>query len=185
MAVIQGDILVYLSGAGSDGGAQASPAASLGGYRSSTAVAAGDNNLFDDVSGAEATAGDTEYRCFCVKNTNGSDTLTDVKIWISTDTGNAEDDISFAVEVPTSSDTVGYAQTVVNESTSPNVNAGNVSNWSDATSKGTGVAVNINAHDADMGPGEIIFVWLRRIVSAGASSAAAETVTISAGGDAV
>ena len=185
MAVIQAEILIYLTGAGSDGGAQASAAASLGSYRSSTEVGAGDNNLFDDVTGSEASAGDTEYRCFCVKNTNGSDALDAVKVWISTDTGNGEDDISFAVEVPTGSDTAGYAQTIANESTAPTVNAGNVSDWSDATTKGTGVSIDINAHDTDMDAGEIIFVWLRRVISASAAQAAAESVTISVEGDVI
>ena len=73
MAIVEGDLDRYLTGAGSDGGAQASPAASLGSYRSSTEITDNtDNNLFDDVSGAEATAGDTEYRCICFKNNHGS-----------------------------------------------------------------------------------------------------------------
>ena len=185
MAVVQSDIKVYLTGAASDGGAQTDPDSSFGNYRSSTEVGAGDNNLFDDITGSEASAGDTEYRCFCVKNTNGSDALDAVKVWISTDTGNAEDDISFAVEVPTSSDTAGYAQTIADESSAPTVNAGNVSDWSDATTKGTGVAININAHDTDLDAGEIIFVWLRRVISASASSASAESVTISVEGDVI
>lgn len=183
MVVASSDIKFYLTGASSDGGAQTDPAASLGGYRSSTECVATVNGFFDAVSGAEAAAGDTEYRCFCIKNGHATDSLYSAVVWISTDTGNAEDNISFAVEVPTTSDTAGTAQTIAGEGNAPTVNSGNVSNWSDATSKATGVAININAHDANLDAGEILFVWLKRVISAGASSVASESVSISIGGD--
>lgn len=183
MAVSSSDIKFYLTGAGSDGGAQALGSASLGNYRSSTECVATVNGFFDAVSGAEATAGDTEYRCFCIKNTNATDSLYTAMVWISTDTGNAEDNISFAVEVPTTSDTAGTAQTIVGEASAPSVNSGNVSNWSDATSKATGVAININAHDANLDAGEIIFVWLKRVIASSATAVASESVSISIGGD--
>ncbi len=184
MAIVASDIKQYLTGAASDGAAQADPAASLGNYHSATEItSATDNNLFDDTSGAEATAGDTEYRCYCIKNEHASLELTTAKVYIYTATGNAQDVISFAVEVPTSSNTAGYAQTIVNESTSPTVNTGNCSNWSTASTYATGVAVNINAHDANLGVGEIIFVWLKRAVTAGAAAADAESVVIAIQGD--
>jgi hypothetical protein len=56
----------------SGGAGNTDPAASLGGVMSSTAV--GSNTLFDTVSAAEALSGDTEYRCYYVKNTNATDT---------------------------------------------------------------------------------------------------------------
>ena len=108
MAIVASDLKKYLTGAGSDGGAQADPNASFGGYRSSTEITDNtDNNLFDDVSGAEASAGDTEYRCICLKNTHGSLSLQNAKVWVSTDEANADTTISIAVEVPTTSDTAG------------------------------------------------------------------------------
>ena len=69
MSVLQSDIKFYLTGAVSDGAVQADPNASLGGYRSASEITSGAlNNLFDNISSAEASAGDTNYRCICVKN---------------------------------------------------------------------------------------------------------------------
>jgi len=135
--------------------------------------------LFDHVTGSEASAGDTEYRCFCVKNTNGSDTAYNVSIYISVETGNSDDAISFAVEVPESgSETNGPAQTIANESTAPTVNSGRVSDWSTATSRATGQGVNIDYHDAHLDPGEICFVWVKRVVAASAAAANNERYAI-------
>jgi len=183
MAIINTDLDWYLTGASSDGGAQADPDAAFGHYRSSTEITSGsDNNILDDTSGAEATAGDTEYRCICVKNAHGSLALTSAKV-LMVATGNAESVISYAVEVPTGSDSAGYAQTIANESTSPTVNSGNCSDWSTATTYATGVAVNIGAHDTELSSGEILFIWIRRVVSAGASAAAAITASWTVQGD--
>lgn len=43
------------------------------------------NNVigFDDISTAEASAGDTEYRCGCIKNESGSD-VKNIKVWLKT-----------------------------------------------------------------------------------------------------
>jgi hypothetical protein len=184
MAVIASDIKHYLTGAGSDGGSQSDPNAALGNYRSSTeAVDNTSENVFDNVTDAERVAGDTEYRCYCIKNTNGADSLLNAVIWISIDTGNGEDDISFAVEVPTGGDQNGNAQTIANESTAPSVGAGNVSAWSDATSKGSGVTVDQGSHDVNLDAGEIVFVWVRRVISAGATGVDDEAVTIKIEGD--
>lgn len=155
----------------------------------STSAAAHDDNvpvlalpletLFDHVTGSEASAGDTEYRCFCVKNTHGSDTAYNVSIYNSVITGNADDVISFAVEMPAEgSETDGAAQTVANESTAPTVNAGRVSDWSTATTKGTGVGTDQDYHDAHLDPGELAYIWIRRVISASASAANNERYAI-------
>lgn len=183
MAVLDTEIKFYLTGAGNDGGTQTNPNAALGDYRSATEIVdATLENLLDNVSNAERLAGSTEYRCFAIKNTNVLDSIVDAKIWIETDTGTAEDDVSFAVEVPTGGDTDGNAQTIANEITAPTVGAGNVSAWSDAISKGAGVSVDQGAHDADLGPEEIVFVWIRRVIAAGASPSS-HTVVIRIEGD--
>jgi len=184
MAVLDSEIKFYLTGAGSDGGVQTDPNASFGDYRSATEIVdATEENLLDNVSNAERVAGSIEYRCFCIKNTNVIDSIVDAKIWIETDTGTAEDDVSFAVEVPTGGDTDGNAQTIASETTAPTVGSGNVSAWSDAISKGAGVGVDQGAHDADLGPGEIVFVWVRRVIAAGASPAT-HTIILRIEGDA-
>jgi len=177
MAITAADIKFYLTGASSHQGAQSDPDASLGNYYSSTEItSSSDNNLFDDVSGDEASSGDTEYRAFAIVNTHGSLDLQDAVVWIQVDTGNGEDDISFDVEAP-SAETNGYIQTIANESTAPTGLGG----WSDATSKGTGKACPNGG--GDLGTGEWMGVWLRRVISASASAAAAESVTMRIEGD--
>lgn len=192
MAISASDIKKYLTGAASDGGTQSDPDASLGDYRSSTEITDNsDNNLFDDVSGAEASDGDTEYRCICVKNEHGSLELQNAKVYLqeaSVGTGNT---ISFAVETPATANlTNGNAQTVANESTAPTVNdtahngAGSgVSDWSTGADYAGGVAVSQGDHDANLGVGEIIFVWIKRVIGSGASAASAVDFTIRVEGD--
>jgi len=129
-------------------------------------------SLYDHVTGTEASSGDTEYRCFCVKNAHATDTAYNVKVYIAETTGNAEDAISFAVEMPAEgSETDGAAQTIANESTEPTVNSGRVSAWSTATSRATGVGTDQDYHDAHLDAGELAYVWVRRVVSASASAA--------------
>lgn len=192
MAITASDILIYLTGATVDGGVQASPDASLGNYRSSTLLGSGvDNNLFDDVTGSEAASGDTEYRCYCIKQNHATQTLSDVKIWIEIPVNDADATISFAVETPqTANLTNGNAQTIADESTAPVVNMTNhngigsgISNWSTATTKATGVGVNQGAHDANLDPGEIVFVWVRRVYAAGAGIATGVSVSLRIEGD--
>ena len=79
MAILTTDIIYRLSG----GAANSDPAASLGGAKSSTAWVSG---IFDDVSSAEASAGDIEYRCLYVKNAHATLTLYSATVWISTNT---------------------------------------------------------------------------------------------------
>ena len=243
MAVSASEIKVYLTGAASDGAAQADPDASLGANRSSslkndetaindvdgisaadativvdstadfassgyitieseivsytgktsvsftgctrgaltTDAATHDDNvpvlelplesLFDHVTGSEASAGDIEYRCFCVKNTSATDTAYNVTVYLAKATGNAEDVIAFAVAAPQTFLTTGAAEDIVTEGVAPTTGSGGVSAWSTATAKATGVTVDQGTHDAHMDAGEIIFVWVRRTISASASAA--------------
>ncbi len=176
MAITQGDLLFKYTGAVSHNAAQSDRDATLGYYRSSNTITSGsDNNLFDDVSGAEAGAGDTEYRAMGFLNNHGSLALTACKVWIQVDTGNGEDDVSFDVESP-SSEITGYIQTIANESTAP----GGAS-WSDATSKATGELCPLTSNE--VGAGEWFGIWLRRVISASASATAAESCTIRVEGD--
>jgi hypothetical protein len=192
MAITASDIVKYLTGAGSDGGTQADPSASLGDYRSSTTVTDNsDNNLFDDVSGSEASDGDTEYRCICIKNTHGSLELQDAKVYLQEAAVGSGNSIEFAVETPaTASLTDGNAQSVADESTAPTVNTtghngtgSGISAWSTATSYSGGVPVSQGDHDANMGVGEIIFVWIKRVIGSGASAATGVDFTIRVEGD--
>lgn len=195
MPIVGTDLKKYLTGATSDGGVQSDPNASLGNYRGSTEPTSGaDNALFDDVSGAESSAGDTEYRCLCFKNTHGSLSLTDAKIFFQADDANADTTYEIAVERPsTAGATTGNAQTVANESTSPTVNttahngAGSgISNWSASTaanSYAAGISVAQGSHGTSLAPGEVVFVWLKRVISASASAASAVSFTVRVQGD--
>lgn len=177
MAIQATDLLYKYTGAVSHDAAQTDPDASLGGFRASSSITTGvDNNVFDDVSGAEASSGDTEYRAVGFLNNHGSLPLTSTVVWISADTGNGEDDISFGVEAPSPSETTGSIQTIADESTAPSAVS-----FSDATSKATGL--NCPLTSQEVGAGEWFGIWLRRIISASASAATAEAVTIRVEGE--
>jgi hypothetical protein len=175
-------ILWYHTGAATHDAAQTDPAASLGGHISTSAMSATANLFFDAVSGDESAAGDSEYRCYAIKNAHATLSLQNAKVYMQTTTGNASDVVSFAVEVPSAA-TNGTCQTVGGEGTAPTVNAGNVSNWSTATTKATGIAMNLGAHDVNLDADEWIAVWVKRVISAGAAAADAETVTFRIEGD--
>lgn len=192
MAIVAGDLDKFLTGAGSDGGVQSDPDASLGAYRSSSEIVDNtDENLFDDVEGAESEAGDTEYRCFCIQNKHGSLELQNAKVFIQEGDVGVGNSIEFAVEVPeTANLTDGDAQSVGNESTAPTVNTtdhngtgSGISDWSTATTYATGVAIDLGAHDVNLGVDELIFVWIKRIIGVAAPAAAAVDFTIRIEGD--
>lgn len=169
MPIASGDIDYFLSG----GAANSDPNASLGGARSTATEVTDnvDNNLFDDVSGAEHTAGRVEYRCVYVKNSHGSLTLTGAVVWIASDTSGADSDLSIAVGTAAVNGT--EQGPLANETTAPS----GVS-WSDAAvSRATGLALG------DLPAGQHKAVWLRRTISAGSTPQAADTCSIQAGGD--
>lgn len=160
MPIISTDIVYRLSG----GAGNSDPNASLGGVKSSTAVGAGLHNLFDVVSSAEASTGDTEYRCVYVHNNHGSLTMQSAKIWISSNTPSTDT----AVEIALGSSAVnGTEQTVANESTAP-----------------TGVTFSAPANEGasfsigDIPAGEHKAVWIKRIVNTGATAYNNDTATL-------
>ncbi len=167
MPVASSDIDYFLSG----GSGNTDPNASLGGARSTTEVTDNvDNNLFDDVSGAEHTAGRVEYRCIYVRNSHGSLQLDSAVVWIQSDTSGADSDLSIAVGTAAVN---GTEQTIANETTAPTGVT-----WSDAAvSRATGLALG------NLPAGQHKAVWIRRTISAGATPQAADTGSVQAGGD--
>lgn len=153
------DLKIYLTGASSDGGLQSDPDLSLGNYRSSVElVDAITENLFNNLV---VPGGGTFYRCLCIKNENNIDSLIAPVIWFDqSNTGLPYRNSLFAIEVPTGSDTVGKAQVIGDEITSPVVGGGNVSSWSVVTNKLNGVGLNQGVHGINLGPNEIVFIWL-------------------------
>lgn len=161
MAIIASDIVYRLSG----GAGNASPAASLGGAKSSTAAG---SNLFDDVSSAEAASGDTEYRCFYVHNGHGTLTYLGSKIWIQTNTPSADTTVEIGLG---SSGLNATEQTVANENTAPtSVTFSAPSNFAGGLTMG------------DIPAGQHYAIWVKRIVNAAAASAA-DSFTIRVQGD--
>jgi len=164
MAIIAGDIDYHLSGA------TGTPATSLGGAIHATQITdATTHNLFDIVSSAEASAGDTEYRCFYVKNNHGSLTLQNAEVYITTNTPSTDTAIRIALGT---SAVDGVEQTIVDESTEPS----GVS-WS--TADGSGNALSIG----DIPFGEHKAIWVERVVGAAASAYTDDNVVITVVGD--
>jgi hypothetical protein len=167
MPIVSTDILYKLSG----GGSNTDPNASLGGVISSTNIDLTTtlHNLFDQVSSAESSAGDTEYRCFYVKNNHGSLALQSAKVWIETNTPSSDTTAEIALGT---SAVNGTEQTIADESTAP-------TGTSFSTAAGEGNALSIGNIPA----GEHKAIWVKRIVSASASAYNNDGVTIRVRGD--
>jgi hypothetical protein len=154
MPIVEADLATRYSGGASNSNGNLS----LGGVKSSNAFATNVlNALFDDVSGAEAAAGDVEYRGFYYHNGHGTLSWESPVYWIDslTSSGSTEFDIAVAAEGVN----VTMA-TIADESTAP----ATVS-FTRPTSKGTGLALSTIPAGQHRG------VWLRRTVTAGASPA--------------
>ena len=97
------------------GAANADPNASLGGTRSSVSLSGTAlNNLFDDVSPAESSAGDTEYRALDLYN-SGDATAGGVVVFMSTETASSGTSLDFGVDASP----INSNLSVVDESTAP------------------------------------------------------------------
>jgi len=93
------------------GAVNADPDASLGGVASSVVMAAGPlNNLFDNVTPSEASAGDTEYRALSLHN-KGDAAAESIELYISTESASPDSIIAIGQDSGT--------QSIVDESTAP------------------------------------------------------------------
>lgn len=165
MPIVSSDIKLYLSGGASNSDVNAS----LGGAISSTQVT--DNtlhNLFDKVTGSEASAGDTEYRAIYVKNTHATLTLESPKVYVSTNTPSTDTTIDISVATESGSP----IQSVANENTAPSGQS-----FSAPTSEGTALSLG------DLAPGVSKAIWIRRTVTAGAVAYANDSVVLRVFGD--
>lgn len=147
MPIVTADIEFRLSG----GAANADPDAAIGGAKSSVVVPA---DFFDDVSGAQSAAGDTNYRCLYVHNDHATLPLQNAVLWIDQNTtGNR-------VAVGAGASAINGTETAVaNEATAP---AGVT--FSQPANKGAGIALG------SIPAGQHKAVWVRRVVSAGAAA---------------
>ena len=134
----------------------------------STTTAVTDNvthNLFDQVSGTESNAGDTEYRAVYLLNNHGSLTAQNTVVYISSNTPSADTDISIALAGEGLNVTM---ETVANENTAPVGESFSNS----ATSYATGLSMgNIPA-------GQRYGLWIKRVVNAGAAAVNDDAFTL-------
>ena len=161
MAILTTDIVYRLSG----GAANADPALSIGGAKSS--VASG-STIFDDVSSVEAAAGDVEYRLVYIHNGHATLAYQTAAVWIQTQTPSASTDVAIGLAAAGLNAT---ETAVANENTAPAaVTFSAPSTFGAGLSRGTIPA------------GQHYGVWIRRTINAGAASAA-DSFTLRVQGD--
>jgi len=166
MPIAESDIKYYLSG----GAGNTDPNASLGGARSTTEVVDNvDNNLFDDVTGDESSAGDVEYRCIYVRQEHATLTLQGAKLWIDQLTSSPDDEVDIGLD-PAGKN--GTATTIADENTAPSGVT-----FSRPTTKAAGLSLG------DLAPNDFYPFWIRRTVNAGAAAKNANSYKVRTEGD--
>lgn len=115
--------------------------------------------LFDDVTKAEALAGDIEYRCVYLKNDHSTDAIEGAAIWIHADAVGAD---TLALGLDPAG--VGATGTTIADETTPPVGV----TFSTPTTEAG--AITIPAMTA----GQSIAIWIRRTVPAVTSTAVAD-----------
>ena len=172
MAVVSADIKKRLSTqSGAAGNSTAStPAASIGKYMSTTDIDdATVENIFSNITAAEAAAGKTVYRCFFVYNAHASQSWDSVKVWMDSQTVGGGDvtvglDPAGAV---TYNQAGAQAAVPTNDTTAP----ASVS-FSAPTSEGAALSLG------SIGALKCYAVWLRLVVPADVSSINLDNVII-------
>lgn len=172
MAITASDILLKFSVSAAAGDTTAGTAAtSLGDQISTTQLTdATLNNLFDNVSGAEAAAGSTEYRCFFIHNNHASLTYQAAAVTISSQTSGGGD-ITIALDnIAVSAKGSGSAQAaaIANETTTPS---------------GVGTFGAGPLTIGDIAAGSVKAIWVKRIVTAGAGALNPDGVILGFTGD--
>ena len=172
MPIVAADIQKRYSVAAAAGDTTAGSAAtSLGDQISTTQITDAQlNNLFDDISGAEEAAGDTEYRCLFILNNHATLTLTGATVAVQSQTSGgasvaiAVDDIGPVAKGSASA----QAAVVANEQTAP-----------------TGVGAFGAGPIAlgDLAPGQCRAVWVRRTITAGAGALNPDGFVLRVSGD--
>ena len=170
MAIVNTNLKWYYSG----GASNPDPLASLGGVISSVEVGTSIHGLFDRVTGAEALAGDTEYRCIFFKNID-SDVggLVTPKVFIVSNTTSAGTTLAIGLDPAGKSAT---AATIATESSAP---AGV------SFTAPTDYAGGLTFPNEPYTQNAYIGIWIRRTVTAGAASTASDAATIRVQGDTV
>jgi hypothetical protein len=132
-------------------------------------------NLFDNVSGAEAAAGDTEYRAFYIRNDHATLTWQGVKFWIGSNTTSADDTLTVGIDLAMVAAPVsaGAGDTIADESTAPDPAVTFVTAVDEANCLTIG----------NMEPAHYTMIWVKRVVGAAAGAASANAATLNWTGD--
>lgn len=160
MPLVTTDIKIMLTG----GAGNTNPALSLGGVTSGIETGTAINNLFDNVSSAEAVSGDTEYRAVDILNNHATLTYENVVVYM-TEGGSTASTFSIAY------DSAG-TQSVADENTAPTGVT-----FSSPTTIATAIALG------NIAPLTTRRIWIKRIISAAAASFASDSVTLNISGD--
>ncbi len=120
------------------------------------------NNIWDDVSSGDASAGDTEYRCSYVKNTHATQSVANVAVEIGTDPTESNWEIALGAAGLNGTETE-----VANENTAPST-----------PTFGTGSIAMGTLAAGDSYP-----FWIKRIVTAGAGAATPDSGVLNVCGD--
>lgn len=158
----------------SGGSANADPALSIGGAKSSVALSTSAmNNLFDDVTGDEATSGYDEYRLLYFQNIDDDAAgLADPILWITAQPSGDDD-----VEVGVAAAGQNAVETAIaNDHTAP---AGVT--FSAPATKGAGIALPDEPYLQD----DYVGVWFHRHVPAAASVAIDDECSWAVEGDTI
>lgn len=155
MAIAASDIVTrFTTTAGAAGDSTAGTAAgSLGKYASSTAWV-DTALLFDDVTGAENAANESEYRAIAILNNHATLTMQNTVIYISAEVAGGAS-VALAVDnIAASAKASASAQgaQIANEDTAPT----GVGAFSSPTTAATGLSVG------NLTPGQVRIIWIRR-----------------------
>lgn len=155
MAIADTDIKFMLSvKTGSAGDTLTStPAASLGKYVSTSQMGTGAGVLFDNVTGSENAAEESEYRCVFIKNTHATLTALLVTVYLTNVADGADVEIALDNIAASDADNASaQAAEIANEDTVPT----GVGSFSAPTTDGAGLSVG------SLAPDEVKAIWVKR-----------------------
>lgn len=156
MAIIATDLILRLSG----GASNSDPDLALGGIMSTTTAinpVVAEENLFNNVDGAEALAGSTKYRGLYLLNNHGTITLNNSVAWLPSNTPSTDTAIRIALDLAGVNVTM---DTVADEDTAP----APAVTWAAAATKGAGITTGAVPATQFYG------IWFERVVTAAASA---------------
>lgn len=161
MSILATDLKCFLSG----GTGNTSPDASLGGVISTTAVVDDTlHNLFDEVTGDEHTAGETNYRCIYFKN-DSAETAYNAKLWIESNSTGVDSAITIGLDLGGLNAT---ADTIADEDTAPDPAV------TFSTAAGQANALQLG----DIPTGQVYSIWIKRVITSGSTPQANDTAVL-------